>query len=260
LAGSLTEGTVFEVAPDGALVPFIEDTELRSSVGIEVDEPRNRVLVANSDAGVFQGTVPGQAMLGIYDSRNAARLAMVDLAATVQDESDDARHFANDVTVDDAGTAYVTDSMNGAIYRVDTAYNASVLHRFPAQDQFLINGLVHHSSGVLLVVDMIGGRLYRVPVADPLATTEVALPEPIRGADGAVWQDQDQQRLAIVSNSENRVAVFTSTDNWASARLAGTASFEGQGTTAASVAGELYVVQPHFEDAEPATIAHIDLP
>jgi sugar lactone lactonase YvrE len=260
LVGSLSEGTVFEVNPDGSLVPFIEDSELRSSVGIEVDEPRNRLLVANSDAGVFQGTVPGQARLGVYDARSKARLAMVDLAATVPNEPADARHFANDVTVDDAGTAFVTDSMSGSIYRVDTAYTASVFHQFPAQDQFMINGLVYHPSGALLVVDMVGGRLYRVPVTDPMATAEVTLPEPIRGADGAVWQDENQQRLAIVSNSENRVVVLTSTDNWASAQLAGSASFEGQGTTAASVDGEIYVVQPHFEDPEPATIVHIALP
>src|SRR5690606_36457482 len=48
LVGSLGEGTVFEVAFDGSLTPFVTDDELVSSVGIEVDEARNRLLVCNS--------------------------------------------------------------------------------------------------------------------------------------------------------------------------------------------------------------------
>src|SRR5690606_8018019 len=52
LVGSLGEGTVFEVAFDGSLTPFVTDDELVSSVGIEVDEARNRLLVCNSDSSV----------------------------------------------------------------------------------------------------------------------------------------------------------------------------------------------------------------
>src|SRR5690606_40418533 len=35
LVGSLAEGTVFEIAPDGTMTPVIEDGDLVSSVGIE---------------------------------------------------------------------------------------------------------------------------------------------------------------------------------------------------------------------------------
>ena len=53
LTGSLAEGTIFEIERDGSVVPFIRDAELVSSVGIEADEPRDRLLVANSDRAAF---------------------------------------------------------------------------------------------------------------------------------------------------------------------------------------------------------------
>ena len=55
LTGSLAEGTIFEIERDGSVVPFIRDAELVSSVGIEADEPRDRLLVANSDRAAFGG-------------------------------------------------------------------------------------------------------------------------------------------------------------------------------------------------------------
>ena len=53
LTGSLAEGTIFIIERDGSVVPFIRDADLVSSVGIEADEARDRLLVANSDRAVF---------------------------------------------------------------------------------------------------------------------------------------------------------------------------------------------------------------
>jgi sugar lactone lactonase YvrE len=261
LVGSLSEGTIFEVHNDGALTPVVTDPDLHSSVGIEVDEPRDRLLVANSDSAVFQGTALGQAKLGVYDLSSGMRIAMVDLAAVIPDAPADAKHFANDVAVSDDGTAYVTDSMNGAVYAVDPGYNASVLYQFPPQppDQFMINGIVYDPAGFLLVADSIRGDLYKVPLANPSATMKVALSEPVKGADGVVWQDP--QRLAVVSNSESRVVILTSSDNWASASVAGVGPLDetpgGEATTAAVAAGVLYAVHPHFADQDPPSITRV---
>ena len=60
LTGSLAEGTIFEIERDGSVVPFIRDAELVSSVGIEADEPRDRLLVANSDRAAFGGDAAGK--------------------------------------------------------------------------------------------------------------------------------------------------------------------------------------------------------
>ena len=83
LTGSLAEGTIFVIERDGSVVPFIRDADLVSSVGIEVDEPRDRLLVANSDRAAFGGDAAGQAKLGVYNLTTGERLAMVDLGAVL---------------------------------------------------------------------------------------------------------------------------------------------------------------------------------
>jgi len=255
LTGSLSEGSIFQIHGDGRLTTIVTDTELVSSVGIEVDEPRGRLLVANSDASVFQGDGAGQAKLGVYDLDSGARLAMVDLGATLTDAPAGSVYFANDVAVGDDGAAYVTDTRMSVIYRVGTDYIASVLYRFSPTEDLGLNGIVYDASGYLLVAG--GSTLWKVPVADPAGTTQVTLSETMAGQDGVLWTADGL--LAIVSNSENHVVALTSTDEWSTAEVAGVATFEGQATTAADVGGDLYVVHPHFADPDPPSIERVML-
>ena len=129
-------------------------------------------------------------------------------------------------------------------------YQASVLHRF---DDFGPNGIVHHASGYLLVCG--GAALWKVPLDDPAAATPVTLPEDVPGQDGMVWTADG--RLAIVSNSGNRVVALTSEDDWATANLAGVATYETQATTAAVVDDDIYVVHPHFADEDPPSLERV---
>ena len=253
LTGSLSEGTIFQIHADGRVTPVVSDPDLVSSVGIEADEPRDRLLVANADRSVFQGGGAGQAKLGVYNLTTGERLAMVDLAAAIADPPADAVHFANDVAVGDDGTAYVTDTRMNVVYRVSTDYEASVLHRFAPAQGLGLNGIVYHPSGYLLVAG--GATLFKVPLDNPAGTTQVTLPEPIPGQDGMLWTAD--QRLAIVSNSSNRVVALTSSDEWATAQLAGVASYSEQATTAAAVGDDIYVVHPHFADQDPPSIARV---
>ena len=250
LTGSLSEGSVFELHNDGRLTTVISDPDLVSSVGIEVDEVRDRLVVANSDLSVFQSGGAGHAKLGVYNLTTGERIAMVDLAASVEDPGDDAEFFANDATVGDDGTIYVTDTRMGLLYAVDGDYESSVLHRF---DGFAPNGIVHHAAGYLLVAG--GASLWKVPLDDPSGATEVALPEEIPGQDGMVWTTDG--RLAIVSNSGNRVVALTSADGWATAHVAGVGPYETQATTAAVVGDDIYVVHPHFADDDPPSVSRV---
>ncbi len=255
LVGSLPEGTIYQLHADGRLTAVVTDADLASSVGIEVDAPRNRLLVANADFRVFEGASQGRAMLGAYDLTTGARLAMVDLAAVVPNAPSNASYFANDVVALPDGTAYVTDTFQNVIYRVTPDYQASLFHRFEPTEGLGLNGIVHHPAGYLLVAG--GSVLYKVPVADPAATTQVTLSEMVEGQDGMVWMSDG--RLAIVSNSQSRVVAFTSNDGWATAQLAGVGPFTTQGTTAAVVGADLYVVQPHFADQEPPSVERVTL-
>ena len=250
LTGSLSEGSILQIHNDGRVVAVVLDPDLVSSVGIEVDEPRDRLLVANSDLSSFQTNTSGHAKLGVYDLTTGERIAMVDLAASIGDAPSDPAYFANDVAVGDDGTAYVTDTRMSVIYQVDTDYAASVLHRF---DGFAPNGIVYHPSGYLLVAG--GATLWKVPLDDPVAAMQVMLPEEVPGQDGMVWTADG--RLAIVSNSGNRVVALTSEDDWTTAQLAGVATYETQATTAAVVGDDVYVVHPHLADEDPPTVERV---
>ena len=252
LTGSLAEGTIFVIERDGSVVPFIRDAALVSSVGIEADEPRDRLLVANSDRAAFGGDAAGQAKLGVYNLTTGERLAMVDLGAVLGSPAPP-KFFANDVTVDNDGNAYVTDTMNGVVYKVTPDHQASVLHRFADLPQDAqLNGIVYHDGGFLLVAA--GDRTYKVPVANPAGTARVNVTEPVGGQDGIVLTRDG--RLVVTSNSatEPRLVAFASTDDWASARRVGVAMLNGQATTAAVVGDEVWAVHPHFNDAEAPTI------
>lgn len=250
LTGSLSEGSVFEIHDDGLVTTVVSDPELVSSVGIEVDELNDRLLVANADRSVFEGASAGQAKLGVYNLTTSERIAMVDLAAAIVDAPADAAYFANDVAVGDDGTAYVTDTRMSALYRVSSDYEVSVLHRF---DGFGPNGIVHHPSGYLLVCG--GSDLWKVPVDDPAGASRVTLPEEIDGQDGMVWMSDG--RLAIVSNSESRVVTLTSEDDWGTAQSVAVAPYETQATTGAVVGDHIYVVHPHFADQDPPSLERV---
>jgi hypothetical protein len=253
LTGSLAEGTIFTIERDGSVVPFIRDADLVSTVGIEADEPRDRLLVTNSDRAVFGGDAVGQAKLGVYNLTTGERLAMVDLAAVIGTPTSPPVYFANDVTVDGEGNAYVTDTRQNVVYRVTPDYQASVLHRFMGlAEGEALNGIVYHDGGYLLVVA--GQSTFKVPVANPAATARVNVAEPVGGQDGAVWAADG--RLVVTSNSatEPRLVAFRSNDDWASAERAGVAVLAGQATTAAAVGADIWAVHPHFADAEPPTI------
>jgi sugar lactone lactonase YvrE len=257
LTGSLADGTIYEVANDGTLTPFVVDAELVSSVGIEADEPRDRLLVANSDRSVFGGQGPGIAKLGVYRLSTGERIAMVDLGA-VAGGDDDSIVFTNDVTVDVEGNIYLTDTWMNVVYRVDASYDASVLYRFEPTTGLGLNGIVYHEDGFLIVVAVGGqGLLYRIPLDDPASARPIALSDPATGADGLVWSAAGE--LVVISNSTSSVQVYRSADGFSSAELAGSAGFEGQATTGAAVDEDIYVVQPHFNDDGAPVILRADL-
>jgi len=257
LTGSLADGTIYEIASDGTLAPFVLDDELVSSVGIEVDESRNRLLVANSDRSVFGGDGPGLASLGVYRLSTGARIAMVDLGA-VAGGGADSIVFANDVAVDGDGNVYLTDTRMNIIYRVDSDYDASVFYRFEPMTGLGLNGIVHHEEGFLIVVAAgTQGLLYRVPIDNSDAAQPIDLSQPAIGADGLVWSADG--RLVVVSNSTSSATAYASDDGWYSAELIGTAGFEGQATTGAAVDDDVYVVLPHFNDDEPPVVLRVDL-
>lgn len=251
LFGSLTYGTIHSlvVGEDGTvtLAAAIEDEALMSTVGLEVDEASNRLLVANSSATAFFGGA-GAAMLGAYDLETREQLFMVDLAALYESDT----HFANDVAVDAEGNAYVTDSFAPVIFKVTPDGEASVL----VEDEQLIapgigaNGIVFNPDGYLLV--SVGGSqsLVKITLGDEITVTPVELSLAF-GADGMVLaEDGTLYAVANIGRYDQNIVSAVSDDDWATATVTDLGKTGGSATTITLMDDIPYYVNAYLGDTE----------
>lgn len=249
LLGSVTQGLVAKLDKVGAYTPFISDDRLVSTVGLLVDDATNTLWVTNSDPGAgartaaaTQGTL---AAIATYDATSGAPKAYYDLGALSQ-----GAHFANDIVLDAAGNAYVTDSFAPLIYKIDPAGKASIFAQSPlflAGEGFNLNGIAWHADGFLLVGKYNSGELFRISTTDPTDIQKVKLPEALPGADGIHLIDAEH--LLVVQNlGADRTVELTSTDGWKSATIISQrASERSMPTAAVSVDGEIYVLNSRLD-------------
>lgn len=217
--GSVRFGTIGIVDDKGHYEPFVTDKTLVSTVGVLVDDARDRVLVANSDPGAgtrTDGVTVGKlAGVGVYDMTSGKRLAYYDLGGLSA-----GTHFANDLVLDDEGNIYVTDSFAPVIYRIDTSGHSSVFvedARLHTSDGFNLNGIAYHPDGFLLVGKYNSGELFRIGLADK-AIEKVVLPSPLVGADGFSLVSSGKLLVAVNAGADKTVELI-STDGWHSATV-----------------------------------------
>ncbi|WP_208982281.1 hypothetical protein [Pseudovibrio sp. JE062] len=252
LLGSIRKGEVIALNKDGTATRLVDDERLRSVVGIRVDAERGRLLVNSSDYGVATRSAPSDKFasvsLGIYDLATGAPLKFIDLSDLKPAE----KKFANDLTVDADGNAYITDSLAASIYKVTPSGKASVFlsHERFRGDGFNLNGIQYHKNGYLLVAKKSDGSLFKVPLNDPSAFTEVAMPQPLVGTDGLVLAGPDEL-IAITNRASgvvsNTVFQLLSDDDWSSATIGQTfKTGDVYPTTGVVAKGKLYVNYGHL--------------
>jgi len=246
---SMRHGTVGVVKADGTYKAFAKDPLLISSVGMHADPDRNRLLVCVSDPGVSEKTSPKTqkkiARLVSFDLKTGKRLKSVDLDKVAPAGGE---HFCNDIAIDDAGNAYVTDSFSPIIYRVAPAFKATV---FATSDVFKgkgfgLNGIVHHKDGYLLVVKSDDGTLLKIDEKDGKAITTVAT-EKVPNGDGLVLSGD---ALAVIQNGEaHKLTKLKSSDGWKTAKVEKTTPLAAEfPTTGVDVGGKLYVDMSHLNE------------
>lgn len=249
LLGSVTKGLVAKVDKAGAYMPFISDDRLVSTVGLVVDDASNTLFVTNSDPGAGAKTSAATqgrlAAVGTYDATTGAPKAYYDLGGL-----SGGAHFANDIALDAAGNAYVTDSFAPVIYRIDTRGKASIFAQNPTfwtGKGFNLNGIAWHEDGYLLVGKYNTGELFRVSTTDPTEIETVKLPEALVGADGIHLIDGEH--LLVVQNSgADRTVELTSTDGWMSASIVRTVPSKLPMPTAATTVGDdIYVLNARLD-------------
>lgn len=186
LVGSAVHPTVSVVTTKGQVTTLATVPLQVSTLGLKVDARRNRVLVAYANM-VSEEVRSG---LAIFDLRDGRLLHLVDLGIGP------GPHRANDVTVDRWGTAFVTDPLSDAIYRVGVDGRASVYARDARLGQFGNNGIAWHPDGSLVVGHYANGRFFRV-TRDKV--DEITLEKPLVGADGIAFRSDGA--LLVVTNS-----------------------------------------------------------
>ncbi len=241
LLGSISQSSVSIVADDGTLTPLVQDTKLKSIIGLEIDAARNRLLFGSTDRGAV-----GQ--LGIYDLTTGEEIHVVDLAALTPDATG---HFPNDIAVDADGNAYVADSAAGVFYKVDVDGNASVfLQDLSFVGNFILNGIAYNSDGYLVAVR--GADLIKIPLDAPETFSVITVDGDVGGGDGIIFADANT--LVAVVGSPKHVIQLTSDDAFETATITG--DFEvapDSATTAAIRDGEAYVTDAKFSDPSAQT-------
>ncbi len=247
---SRARGTVGTVRDDSTYAEFSQDTRLVSTIGLNLDAGRQRLLAAVSDNNFNpsvqnQSTYRNLAALAIFNTSTGALSRYVDLGSLTP-STFYPNHFANDIAVDKDGNAYITDSFAPFIYKVDLQGNASVLlenSQFRSTS-FGLNGIVYHPDGYLLVAKTSDGTLYKVTLGNPLVVTMVTKTQSLVGADGLLLMDNNT--LLVVAGSQGTVFRMASTDAWASTTATGSfATGAVSPTTITRRGSDAYVLYPY---------------
>jgi sugar lactone lactonase YvrE len=246
----------------GAYSVFTDDDVLISSVGLKLDAPRGRLLVAVSDPGYNKdrtspATMGKLARLAVFDRSNGTKISYVDLSALPGLPAGYPNHFANDIAIDSQGNAYVTDSFAPIIYKVSfdnkgvgtaAVFVTNAALAAPA-GKFGLNGIVYHPNGYLLVAKSDEGALIKVPITNPNGFTKVTLPAGLSLLNDDGLQLTANTTLLAVCNSQGKVYQLTSSDDFVS--VTSPKSFDtggGYPTTLARRADSTsYVLQSHLD-------------
>jgi sugar lactone lactonase YvrE len=201
---SLHYGKISKVDFDGKVTDFITDEDLVSTIGILADEKRKLLYVCISDPGVSVKTNAATqvklAKLAAYDLSTGKRKFIADLGALNKDGG----NFANDVTIDNEGNLYVTNSSSPIIYKVTQTGEASIFatSEMWKAEGFNLNGIVFHKDGYLIVAQSNTGVLYKINLLNPTIISKIKT-APILGADGLVLANNNE--LLVISNSAQKV-------------------------------------------------------
>ncbi|KAL6978272.1 hypothetical protein U1Q18_019941 [Sarracenia purpurea var. burkii] len=223
-------------------VPVVRDADLagNGSLGLVIDRPRNRLLVAIAD--VFGNRYSA---LAAYDLTTWDRLFLTHLSYP-----EDEKSFADDVAVDAEGIAYVTDAKASKIWKVGAKGELLSTIRNPLftpkqwyKNLVALNGILYHPNGYLIVIHTFSGNLFKVNT-EKGDHEEVKL---IQVAGGPLTFGDGLELLSptTIVVAGNPTRLVESSDDWETATVVG--KFKGpihRLTTAATVKeGKVYLNQ-----------------
>jgi sugar lactone lactonase YvrE len=250
-ATGLLSGQITQIdAGTGEERVFFTSDEPRQFSGAKVDESNRRLWVCASD---IRGPTGG---LHLFDVDTGALIRHFELSTS---------GICNDVCLDADGVAYVTDSFQPVIYRVDARDGSAGMFTRDAQmaapmGQFGLNGIVVTPDGEAIIGGFTSpSKLFLIPRNAPERVRQIELsgepfghPDPhFTGADGIIFIDDT---LYVVHDGGVQQVTFVDKDYSRGVVKSALAPESGL-TTATVVDGELYVIK-----AEVVRAMHMHLP
>ncbi|GAA4339324.1 hypothetical protein [Flaviaesturariibacter amylovorans] len=253
---SARTGAIGRVTPDGAYTVLHADSTLKSTYGMKIHPDGKRLFVCAADANYSRFTAPDtrykMSRLISIDLTSGRRLSDVDLSNLFP-----GKHFANDLTFDDKGNIFLTDSYGDAIIKVDAAGKPSVFskHKLFETVGIGLNGIVWHPGGFLLVSSTAHGVIFKVDVNNPDNVTKVKSDMYSVNGDGLLLKDPNNLIL-VVNGGADKIFRMTTDDNWASAKLTGTTFLTDRFThpsTATAAGDDVWIMNAKFHDLNDST-------
>lgn len=272
--GSIRKGMVVKVDLEGNIENFVENDALKSILGMVINKSTNQLLVCNSDPGFSEKTTgqspPVLANVVAYDLTSGNEVANYDLSTLLPTGTP---LLVNDIVLDDAGNAYITNSLAPVVFKISKEGEMSVFISndswAPTPDSFGLNGIEYHEDGFLIVAQYNAGSIYKVPLDDPSNFSVITIDKGIHSVDGI--RLIDNENLIWVSNVldpstgiDNIIYLVKSTDNWISSKVTNDVVV-GTGnefpTTIGLVDGNPYVIYSHLTDlmAGNATVSEFEI-
>ncbi|GMH20903.1 hypothetical protein Nepgr_022745 [Nepenthes gracilis] len=198
-------------------IAVVKDADVagNASLGISIDRPRNRLLVAVADLIGNRYSA-----LAAYDLSSWNRLFLTQLSGPGEEKS-----LADDVAVDEEGNAYVTDAKASKIWKVSEDGKLASIIRSPLfnpkewyNNLIALNGIVYHPHGFFLVIHTASGNLYKV---DPSKGDHVKLVNIVKGSlrFGDGLELMSPTKLVVAGNPSGRLV--ESSDGWETAVVVG---------------------------------------
>jgi len=247
---SVKTGTIGAVDENGKYTVVYQDDGLKSSFGMKVDEKKNMLWVCVGDPNYSKFKSP-------ETFKKMARVITIDLATNKKTGDIDlaslhpGNHFPNDLTFDDKGNVYITDSFSPVIYKVDASGKPSVW-----SIDVGLNGIAYHPSGFILVAHNTNGAILKIDLKDPTKVERVKIPVFFPGADGMAI-DTEKNLILVQNKGVNTVFKITSSDDWKTAKVAGKTSPEERlqnPTTLAMNKSNLFVLNAKLNELSDSTL------
>jgi sugar lactone lactonase YvrE len=262
LLSSLNATPIIKVKMDGTYTPFTSGEAFPlSTAGLQIDDKRNRLLVAAFNATELEPldkdpATKGTSHLRIYNLKTGILEKDINLSSTAPDGK---AYFANDLTVDNDGNVYISDWYSGIIYKVDLEGKASLFWSNKTGIPSGPNGLDFHPDGYLLVsiLNVNEKGLYadyglvKIPVKDPKTAKVVNIASGFTGFDGMVITDKGNV-IGVTNNGKvpggNRLIELAGKKDWESAEVINAKAINASTTVAITPNNKNFVINQDFSN------------